>query len=71
MEEKNLICIGLTLALRTTRMFEDLDYLEYNDDSETVLVKFKKWRIKSNRSRGRQRLRHDQRRCESHWRISL
>lgn len=41
MEDKNLICIGLTLALRTTRMFEDLDYLEYNDDSETVLVKFK------------------------------
>ncbi len=41
MEDKNLICIGLTLALRTTRMFEDLDRLEYNDDSETVLVKFK------------------------------
>ncbi len=41
MEDKNLICIGLTLALRTTRMFDDLDYLEYDDDSETVLAKFK------------------------------
>ena len=41
MEDKNLICIGLTLALRTTRMFEDLDYLEYDDDSETVLARFK------------------------------
>lgn len=41
MEDKNLICIGLALALRTTRMFEDLDHLEYNDDSETVLAKFK------------------------------
>lgn len=41
MEDKNLICIGLTLALRTARMFEDLDHLEYNDDSETVLAKFK------------------------------
>ena len=41
MEDKNVICIGLTLALRTTRMFDDLDYLEYNDDSEMVLAKFK------------------------------
>ena len=41
MEDKQAICIGLTLALRTARMFEDLDRLEYNDDSETVLVKFK------------------------------
>ena len=41
MEDKNVICIGLTLALRTTRMFDDLDYLEYNDDSETVLARFK------------------------------
>lgn len=41
MEDKNLICIALGMALRLTRMFEDLDYLEYNDDSETVLSKFK------------------------------
>lgn len=41
MEDKNVICIALGMALRTTRMFEDLDHLEYNDDSETVLAKFK------------------------------
>ena len=41
MEDKNVICIALGMALRTTRMFDDLDYLEYNDDSETVLAKFK------------------------------
>ena len=34
MEDKNVICIALG-------MFDDLDYLEYNDDSETVLAKFK------------------------------
>ena len=41
MEDKNVICIALGAALRMTRMFEDLGYLEYNDDSETVLAKFK------------------------------
>ena len=41
MEDKKLICIALEVALRTTRMFEDLDDLEYNVDSETVLAKFK------------------------------
>lgn len=41
MEDKNVICLALGMALRTTRMFDDLDYLEYNDDSEMVLAKFK------------------------------
>lgn len=41
MEDKQAICNALATALRTTRMFEDLDYLGYNDDSETVLAKFK------------------------------
>lgn len=41
MEDKKLMCITLTLALRTTRRFKNLDYLEYNGDSETVLAKFK------------------------------
>ena len=41
MEDKQSICNALALALRMTRMFEDLDYLEYNDDSEMVLAKFK------------------------------
>lgn len=41
MEDKQAICIALAVALRTTRMFEDLEDLEYNDDSETVLAKFK------------------------------
>ena len=41
MEDKQAICIALATALRLTRMFEDLDYLEYNDHSETVLAKFK------------------------------
>lgn len=41
MEDKQSICNVLATALRLTRMFEDLDYLEYNDDSETVLAKFK------------------------------
>lgn len=41
MEDKKLMCITLTLALRLTRQFEDLGYLEYNGDSETVLAKFK------------------------------
>ena len=41
MEDKQAICNVLATALRLTRMFEDLDYLEYNDHSETVLAKFK------------------------------
>lgn len=40
MEDKQAICIALTKALRLTRQFEDLGYLEYDDKSETVLVKF-------------------------------
>ena len=41
MEDKQAICNALRRTLRLTRMFDDLDYLEYNDDSETVLAKFK------------------------------
>lgn len=41
MEDKQAICNALAIALRLTRMFEDLDYLAYNDDSETVIAKFK------------------------------
>ena len=40
MEDKQAICIALTKALRLTRQFEDLGYLEYDDKSETVQVKF-------------------------------
>lgn len=40
MENKQAICDALTKALRLTRQFEDLGYLEYDDKSETVLVKF-------------------------------
>ena len=40
MEDKQTICNALATALRLTRMFEDLDYLEYNDDSETVMARF-------------------------------
>lgn len=40
MEDKQSICDALTKALRLTRTFEDLGYLEYDDKSETVLVKF-------------------------------
>lgn len=40
MEDKQAICDALTKALRLTRQFEDLGYLEYDDKSETVLVKF-------------------------------
>ena len=40
MEDKQAICNALARALRLTRTFEDLEYLEYDDKSETVLVKF-------------------------------
>lgn len=40
MEDKQAICDALTRALRLTRQFEDLGYLEYDAKSETVLVRF-------------------------------
>lgn len=40
MENKQAICDALTKALRLTRQFEDLGYMEYDDKSETVMVKF-------------------------------
>lgn len=40
MEDKQSICDALTRALRLTRQFEDLGYLEYDAKSETVLVRF-------------------------------
>ena len=41
MEDKQSICNALALALRMTRQFEDLGYLEYKEKSEMVLAKFK------------------------------
>ena len=40
MENKQAICNALAAALRRTRQFEDLLSLTYDDQSETVLVKF-------------------------------
>ena len=40
MEDKQAICNALAAALRHTRQFKDLLSLTYNDNSETVLVRF-------------------------------
>ena len=40
MEDKQAICNALRRTLRLTRQFEDLGYLEYDDDSETVMARF-------------------------------
>lgn len=40
MEDKQVICNALAETLRLTRHFTDLEYLKYDDKSETVLVKF-------------------------------
>lgn len=40
MEDKQAICNALRRTLRLTRKFEDLEYLAYDDESETVLAGF-------------------------------
>lgn len=40
MEDKQAICNALRRTLRLTRQFEDLEYLRYDDESETVLARF-------------------------------
>lgn len=40
MEDKQAICDALTKALRLTRQFENLACLEYDDELETVLIRF-------------------------------
>lgn len=41
MEDKQTICMVLAVLLRMTRQFEDLEYLKYDDQNETVLARFK------------------------------
>lgn len=45
MEDKQVICIALTVALRLTRLFKDLEYLEYDDHTETVTARFENGRL--------------------------
>ena len=40
MEDKQAICDALTTALRLTRLYDDLAYLEYDEESDTVLAMF-------------------------------
>ena len=45
MEDKQAICNALAEALRLTRLYRDLAYLEYDDHTETVTARFENGRL--------------------------